>query len=113
MPTHFDCDAHPDWRDERTNDKASSCSTVWRSCPPHSQIESIEELNRLQGLPHLEELLLVGNPVYNTYTDPQTLGSQWRIDVLKILPKLKKLDGVPVEPEEREAAQAATDSAAD
>ena len=75
-----------------------------------SQIESIDELNRLQGLPHLEELLLVGNPVYNSYSDPQVVGSSWRIDVLKILPALKKLDGVPVEAEEREAAQAAKDA---
>lgn len=74
------------------------------------QIESIDELNRLQGLPHLEELLLRGNPVYNAYSDAQSVGSSWRIDVLKILPALKKLDGVPVEAEEREAAQTAKDA---
>ena len=84
------------------------CRLTDRAAP---QIESIEELNRLQGLPHLEDLLLVGNPVYNTYADPQVLGSPWRVDVLKILPGLKKLDGVPVEAEEREAAQAARDAA--
>ena len=39
------------------------------------------------------------------------MGSMWRIEVLKILPGLKKLDGIPVEPEEREAAQAAKDGA--
>lgn len=116
-------------------------------------------MERLSGLPHLEDLLLIGNPLYNEWKDNGALpqyrievrvwvqggcrarhewvgagvegarsnsgalnhtGSKWqaifcaattiaptpraRMQVLKRVPTLKKLDGQPVDVEEREAA---------
>ena len=37
------------------------------------------------------ELLLVGNPVYTASEDAQSLGSEYRIEVLKRVPQLVKL----------------------
>lgn len=43
--------------------------------------------------------------------DVRAPGSAYRLDVLAKLPGLKKLDGVPVTPEEADAARARTGSA--
>ena len=54
-----------------------------------------------------QELQLVGNPVYEmarAECNPSDRGSPYRVEVLRRVPKLKKLDGIPVEAEEREAA---------
>ena len=51
------------------------------------------------------ELLLVGNPVYTASEDAQSLGSEYRIEVLKRVPQLVKLDGVPVDVDEKEKAK--------
>ena len=58
----------------------------------------------------LEELLLVGNPLFDQYkadSNPMQTLSPYRIEVIKRVKSLKKLDGVPIEPEEKEAAAAA------
>ncbi|XP_022913968.1 dynein axonemal light chain 1 [Onthophagus taurus] len=49
------------------------------------------EFNKLQDLPVLEELLFVGNPLYDNMEE-----SNWKIEATKRLPNLKKLDGEPV-----------------
>lgn len=47
------------------------------------------EFNRLQEVPTLESLLFVGNPLVESMGDE----SAWRIECIKRLPFLKKLDG--------------------
>ena len=48
-----------------------------------------DELAKLSGCSALEELLLVGNPIYEEGTKEEQ-----RVEVVKRLPNLKKLDGV-------------------
>lgn len=61
------------------------------------------EVARLAALPLLEDLLLVGNPLYNEHRDAGTL-SEYRLQVLRRIPGLKKLDGELVRAEERTLA---------
>jgi dynein light chain 1 len=49
----------------------------------------------------------VGNPLYNEHRDNNTT-AEYRVEVLKRLPNLKKLDGIPVDVDERDQALAAT-----
>ncbi|GLV34141.1 uncharacterized protein CBL_00070 [Carabus blaptoides fortunei] len=49
------------------------------------------EFNRLQELPCLEDLLFIGNPIYEG-VDAET----WKAEVGKRLPNLRKLDGEPL-----------------
>ena len=65
----------------------------------NNAVKSFDELLKLRDLPALEELLLVGNPCYDNLSKEQR-----RIEVLRRLPKIKKLDGVVVADTEREAA---------
>lgn len=62
-----------------------------------------KEFERLKELPNLKDLLLVNNPLYNSMaTDSDD--SEWRMNVLKRLPTLKKLDGKDVTDDELEKA---------
>ena len=64
-----------------------------------------KEFERLKELPNLRDLLLVNTPLYNSIaTDADD--SEWRMEVLKRLPNLKKLDGKDVTDDELEAAMA-------
>lgn len=65
----------------------------------NNNIKQFDELNKLRDLPSLEEILLVGNPIYEDLTKEER-----RREVVKRLPKLKKLDAVIVSETEREAA---------
>ncbi|GKT36360.1 unnamed protein product [Aduncisulcus paluster] len=69
-------------------------------CAGNNKIDKWPEITRLATLPALEELYLVGNPIEIRESESKT----WRTKVLKQLPKLKKLDGIPVTVEELEAA---------
>jgi len=66
----------------------------------NNKIRRFDELVALKDLPVLEDLLLVGNPIYDECKDPV----QRRLEVIARLPKLQKLDGVAVVAAEREAA---------
>jgi dynein light chain 1, axonemal len=69
----------------------------------NNKIKEWGEVDRLAALPALEELLLAGNPFWTEARE--TLGvAGYRAEVLRRLPGLKKLDGIVVEEEEREAA---------
>lgn len=72
----------------------------------NNKIAAWSDIDRLAGLSKLEELLLVGNPLYNDYKDNNSL-SDYRVEVIKRLPNIKKLDGIPVDVDEREQANAA------
>jgi dynein light chain 1 len=50
-------------------------------------------------LPNLRDVLFVGNPIYDEVPKDQV-----RIEVLKRLPNVAKIDGDMVKPAEREAA---------
>merc|ERR1712002_640771 len=54
------------------------------------------EFQKLADLPGLEDLLFVGNPLEEKHTGD----GDWREQATKRLPKLKKLDGIPVVREE-------------
>ncbi|XP_076666476.1 dynein axonemal light chain 1 [Andrena cerasifolii] len=49
------------------------------------------EFNRLQELAMLQDLVFVGNPIYESLE-----GDQWRSEVARRLPILEKLDGEPI-----------------
>jgi len=57
------------------------------------------QLLKLRELPSLEELLLIGNPIYEGLEKPER-----RLNVIRRLPKLKKLDGTVIGDSEREVA---------
>jgi dynein light chain 1 len=63
-------------------------------------IKSWSELEKLQSLENLKDVLFFGNPIYDDLTKEQC-----RIEVLKKLPNLTKIDGDMVKPAEREQAQ--------
>lgn len=66
----------------------------------NNNIKQFSEIEKLAGLPALEEILLLGNPIYD---DPSIDG---RKEVIKRLPKLKKLDGSVVSETEKQEALA-------
>ncbi|GMH37457.1 hypothetical protein BSKO_05330 [Bryopsis sp. KO-2023] len=76
----------------------------------NNKIKEWMEVERLSVLESLEELLLVGNPIYNEAKEAGTT-PEYRIEVIKRLPNLKKLDGIPVDVDEKEAAEAARNAA--
>nr|CAH8876130.1 unnamed protein product [Trichobilharzia regenti] len=53
-------------------------------------VKDWSEFQKLADLPVLEDLLFVGNPL------EENTGDNWRDEACKRLPRLKKLDGVPV-----------------
>lgn len=72
----------------------------------NNNIRSFSELDKLAGLPSLKDLLLVGNPLYEGLTVEER-----RIEVLRHLPNLTKIDGDLVKPSELAASQASGDGA--
>ena len=68
----------------------------------NNAVKSFDELLKLRELPALEDILLLGNPCYDGLSKEQR-----RVEVVKRLPKIKKLDGTLVTDTEREAALAA------
>ena len=58
----------------------------------NNSVKDWGEFMKLAELPCLEELLFVGNPLEERCSAENT----WRDEVTKRLPKLKKLDGVPI-----------------
>jgi len=70
----------------------------------------IKDYKELECVPSsVEELSLFGNPLFDASkaegANPATVGSPYRVEILKRLPALKKIDGVIVDPDEREAAR--------
>lgn len=76
----------------------------------NNKIAAWNEIDRLSSMTNLEDLLLKGNPLYKEYEDSGTL-ADYRIEVLKRIPGLKKLDGIPVDVDERDQAMAAKNAA--
>ncbi|XP_066152650.1 dynein axonemal light chain 1 isoform X1 [Euwallacea fornicatus] len=57
----------------------------------NNMIKDWSEYVKFQDLPCLEDLLFVGNPLYDSMEE-----SVWKQEAIKRLPNLKKLDGDPV-----------------
>mmetsp|Transcript_24465 Transcript_24465/g.76701 ORF Transcript_24465/g.76701 Transcript_24465/m.76701 type:complete len:190 (-) Transcript_24465:137-706(-) len=67
----------------------------------NNKIGNWDELEKLKDLPNLRDVLLVGNPIYEDLT-----AEEIRLNVLRRLPNLQKIDGDMVTPAERDAALA-------
>ena len=74
----------------------------------NNQIKHWDELEKLKPLTNLKDILLFGNPLYSEMPSYEMA----RVEVLKYLPDLAKIDGDMVKPGERELA-ANPDAAAD
>lgn len=76
-------------------------------CRSNNNVNDWKEFDRLKELPNLVDLLLVNTPLYFAHVDEKTGDeTEWRLEVLKRLPTLKKLDGKDVTDDELEAAAA-------
>jgi dynein light chain 1 len=64
----------------------------------NNNVKDWVEFQKLAELPALEDLLFVGNPLEEKHSTE----GDWRDKALARLPKLKKLDGVPVVSQEGE-----------
>jgi dynein light chain 1 len=60
------------------------CSKLRVLFASNNKIKDWAELDRLSGLAELEDLLLVGNPLYNEWKDNGAL-PQYRIEVCRLL----------------------------
>merc|ERR1711988_1263722 len=65
----------------------------------NNNLKSFSELAKLGSLPNLRDVLFVGNPMYEGMDKDAA-----RIEVLKQLPNLQKIDGSMVTPSERDKA---------
>ena len=74
----------------------------------NNQIKSFSELEKLKANAHLRDVLFTGNPMYAEVSTKE----EARIEILRRLPGLKKIDGDFVKSSEIEAAQQAVDAAA-
>lgn len=80
-------------------DKLKNLKVLYMS---NNLISNIAEIERLAGqCPELQEALFTGNPFQTGAASEQ----EYRFSVIQRLPKLQKLDGIPVDPEEREEAE--------
>lgn len=80
-------------------DKLKNLKVLYMS---NNLISNWGEIERLANqCPELVDVLFIGNPIYNNASSEQ----DYRMMMLQRLPKLQKLDGVPVDPEEREEAE--------
>ena len=95
-----------------TTIKTTTQTDLGNKSNSNNKIENFKELDKLASLGNLAELLLVGNPLHASAEKPEELGCEYRIEVLKRVPQLVKLDGIPVDVDEREAAKKALEEAA-
>lgn len=86
-----------------TLDGLSACSNLTTLYISNNLIKQWSELDKLACLPNLRDVLFVGNPIYDEMPREQA-----RIEVLKRLPQVAKIDGDMVKPTERELATGVT-----
>merc|ERR1711998_449926 len=84
-----------------TLDGLSACTNLRTLYLSNNLIKSWAELDKIANLENLKDVLFVGNPIYDDMPKEQA-----RIEVLKHLPQLSKIDGDMVKPTERELASA-------
>lgn len=107
---------------EKLEDVAGTLQELWISCNQislldglacltnltifycsHNLIKSFSELDKLKSNEQLRDVVFLGNPMYAEVTSKE----EARIEILRHLPNLKKIDGVLVKPSEIEASQLA------
>jgi dynein light chain 1 len=80
-------------------DKLKNLKVLYMS---NNQIAAWSEIDRLANqCPELVDVLFVGNPIFTNASSEK----DYRLMMLQRLPKLVKLDGIPVDPDEREEAE--------
>lgn len=80
-------------------DKLKNLKVLYMS---NNLINSWSEIDRLGNqCPELVDVLFLNNPIHSSAADPQ----EYRYKMLQRLPKLTRLDGVPVDPDEKEEAE--------
>mmetsp|Transcript_54375 Transcript_54375/g.62525 ORF Transcript_54375/g.62525 Transcript_54375/m.62525 type:complete len:214 (+) Transcript_54375:37-678(+) len=80
-------------------DKLKNLKVLYMS---NNQISNWTEIERLANqCPELQDVLFINNPIFNSAPSEQ----DYRYMMLQRLPKVTKLDGNPVDPEEREEAE--------
>jgi len=82
-----------------TLDGLGACQNLTTLYISNNSIKAWDELDKLTANPNLKDVLFVGNPIYDEFEK-----AQCRIEVLKRLPDLAKIDGDMVKPNEREEA---------
>lgn len=86
-------------------EKLKNLTTLYMS---NNKVSDWKEFDRLSQLPKLEDLNFVNNPLYNDVVEGGGGGEEgiaaYRIEILKKLPQLKKIDGQLVSLQEKEAA---------
>jgi len=80
-------------------DGIACCTNLTTLYISNNQIKMWNELDKLAGLANLRDVLFIGNPIYDEMPKEQA-----RIEVLKHLPQVAKIDGDMVKPTERELA---------
>ncbi|KAL7452287.1 hypothetical protein ACHAWC_004016, partial [Mediolabrus comicus] len=76
----------------------SNLTTLYCS---NNLIKSFSELDKLKANEQLRDVLFIGNPMYSEVASKE----EARIEILRHLPNLKKIDGEFVKPSELETAQ--------
>ena len=66
----------------------------------NNNIKAWTELDKIAGLGSLRDILLVGNPIYAEFATRE----EARVEVIRHLPNIQKIDGQMVKPGERDAA---------
>ena len=65
-----------------------------------SHPDCVARFEQIRGLSNLSDVLFFGNPIYGDMSVEET-----RLEVLRRLPQVNKIDGVLVKPQEREAVE--------
>lgn len=81
-------------------DGLQACSALTVLYIGNNKISDWGELEKLASLPSLKDVLLQGNPIYDSAPDPATA----RCMVVKRCPNIDKLDNILITPLEREKA---------
>lgn len=80
-------------------DGLASLNTLTTLFISNNQIKAWTEIDKLAALPNLRDVLMVGNPIYDGLSKEEA-----RLEILRRLPSLKKIDGDLVTPLEKEKA---------
>jgi len=70
-----------------------------------NELSRISELRKLDCLPNLDTLVVLGNPFLRKEVDEKEKEEEYRWIILAMLPKLTRIDKNPVSDEERNEAK--------
>ena len=80
-------------------DGINCCTQLTTLYISNNLIKTWSELDKLAGLANLRDVVFVGNPIYDEMPRDQA-----RLEVIRRLPQVAKIDDVMVKPMERDAA---------